>query len=235
MTVRPTPSPSRDWKSETARLYKRDERYVYKFALTLLRGRAADAEDVTNETFFKAFHLYGLDIVDWPEKRTHATLRTIAQNLVTDMWRAEQKLNGGVVPLEDHLDIVAAMSAPESENLTPTVESGAEAPDGSSDDRANTAPGQDMIAVFWDAVASSKRLTDREYRVAYLTWGTYQSADRIAKELNTTRQTVHTMRSRAKGKIRALAKNRGLKITFTDEVLAQPDEHDALSEGDATA
>lgn len=89
--------------------------------------------------------------------------------------------------------------------------------------------------MFWDAVASSKRLTDGEYRVAYLTWGAHQSTDRIAKELNTTRRTVHTMRSRAKREIRALVKNRGLEIAFTDEVLAQSDEHDALGEGDATA
>lgn len=164
----------------------------------------------------------------WPEKRAHGALRAIASNLITDMARrAEQK----TVPLTDYLDVVEAMPA-ETDICTETTESGvAEAASNTTCPKTS----EEKIAAFWDAVASSKALTENEYRVAHLTWGLHMPDPQIAKELNTTKATVYAMRSRARRKIKALANDRSLEITFTDEVLGPPNEPDTCGEGGTTA
>lgn len=212
-----------------ARWYRRDEGYVYRYALGKLRGRPSDADDITNETFFKAFHRYKLEITQWPESQARKALRTTAHNLIVDLWRAEKKVAGGVVDITDHIEILGATSSEPEDPANEDAQS----------DIADTRTGEERIAAFLAALLDAKKLTDREYHVAFMTWVDGQSVAQIAEALNTTRRAVYIARYRAKRKMRELAETRNLELVFPDEENAEgpdePDDAGELGEGDATA
>ncbi len=83
-------------------LYERHARDVYRFAL-FLTGNPATAEDLTSDTFVRAWTARGTI----REESVRAYLLTIARNLWRDSCRRDRRL----VPLEDAGDIAVEADA----------------------------------------------------------------------------------------------------------------------------
>ncbi|MFQ6396889.1 hypothetical protein ACLMAJ_25930 [Nocardia sp. KC 131] len=79
----------------------------------------------------------------------------------------------------------------------------------------------DRIVVKRFIEVAAKRLTDGEFRVAFLGWFMDESDEAIAKALGTTVKTIRAHRCSAKKKINTFANRDGYEITFTDTDVAR--------------
>jgi RNA polymerase sigma-70 factor (ECF subfamily) len=106
-----TPAPAQPPRTDRAfeRIYRRNVRHVYGYALAVLRS-PEDAEDVTQTTFLNAYRAYERGEQPRP---TDSWLIAVAHKLCDQRARQETRL--GTVPYEDQAD----EAVPEKDGPTP--------------------------------------------------------------------------------------------------------------------
>ncbi|MFE3195923.1 RNA polymerase sigma factor [Nocardia sp. NPDC059240] len=169
-------------QSPFERLYRRDQRELYKFVVVALRGNTRNAEDLVHETFLRAWKRYRHGLLDKPVDEARGLLITIASHLVIDSWRAEDR----------RLDLVG-------DDLDELSDAGSHR---HVPDTGDLAVDNVLMSQLWQVL--STELTAGEFRVAFLSWRMNLPDQQIATALRTTRRTVQAQRSTAKHKIKAL-------------------------------
>jgi len=106
---------AKPYESETAfsQLFDSTHQIVFRYVYGLLGGPQQDVEDITAETFLKAWH--ARDQFEGDHEAAVSWLLTIARNQIIDRYRAQQRQ---VVPiwLED-VELAASDASPEEQAI----------------------------------------------------------------------------------------------------------------------
>ncbi|WP_255218576.1 RNA polymerase sigma factor [Nocardia carnea] len=165
-----------------------------RYLLNAVRGEGGHADDLTHEVFLQVWRTYAPRLAVMDDEDVQRVLITTAKNRLIDLWRKDSKLVFFAGFDDTHLPLDTAAGA-------------AAAPfDRIIDD--------ELVARF--ARVAVKRLTDGEYRVAFMGWVMGYTDSEIAEALGTTTKTVKTHRWSARKKIKLFACKDGGEITFYD-------------------
>jgi RNA polymerase sigma factor (sigma-70 family) len=175
-------------------LFRSHRTSVRRRLLCALRGDLCRVDDLTTETFLRVLKVYGSSLDHKTEQELRALLIRTAENCVIDAWRKDSKL----IFRDTYLDSDVPLDRSR----------------GADDDQFEQVLDRDLVQRFIEVAA--KRLTDGEFRVAFLGWLMDESDEAIAKALGTTIKTVRAHRYSARKKIKTFANRDGQEITFTD-------------------
>ncbi|MGW4365259.1 RNA polymerase sigma factor [Nocardia takedensis] len=193
---------SADDKEVLRKLYLTHRPFVLRRLLTWTRGDTTVAEDLCHDVFERVLKSYtATRLRELGESRQQALLNTVLINVATDRFRRD-----GVVSMVRVPAVEDALSAEDHVNA-----------ENHQYDRVES---QLMLRRFF--VTVEKVLSENEYRVVMLGFWVGHPDVEIAELLRTTVATVHTLRSRARKKIKTCVHRDGEVIVFPDEPVHRP-------------
>lgn len=187
----PDPQPGAGDRVLFEQLYRREHARVRRYLLSAVRGNVECAEDLTHEVFLQVWRAYAPRLASMSDEEAQRILITAAKNRLIDRWRADSKL----VFLADYDDHHLPLDATDTTAFDQVLDAG-------------------FVARFAEVAVA--RLTDGEFRVAFMGWVMGYTDIEIAAALGTTTKTVRTHRCCAKKKIQAFARKDNEGITFHD-------------------
>ncbi|WP_280494487.1 RNA polymerase sigma factor [Nocardia asiatica] len=165
---------------------------VFRLAIKAFGGDRDRASDIVQEVFLAVWEQYDRDFLNAEAPEAAALIMTIAKRRVIDSWRRSD----GVVSVPDYTDTVVPMLGLSVVSKNP----------------ADRVLDDDTVKYVWQVLRQN--LTATEYRVAVMAWDLWLPDAEIAKIIGASVSTVHSHKSRARRRIRAIETSGSYRIEF---------------------
>ncbi|MFD8249652.1 RNA polymerase sigma factor [Nocardia sp. NPDC059691] len=165
---------------------------VFRLAIKAFGGDRDRANDIVQEVFLAVWEQYDRDFLNAEAPEAAALIMTIAKRRVIDSWRRSD----GVVSVPDYTDTAVPMLGLSVVTKNP----------------ADRVLDDDTVNYVWQVLRQN--LTAAEYRVAVMAWDLWLPDAEIATVIGASVSTVHSHKSRARRRIRAIENSGSYRIEF---------------------
>lgn len=186
---------------------------VFRLAIKAFGGDRDRANDIVQEVFLAVWEQYDRDFLSAEAPEAAALIMTIAKRRVIDSWRRSD----GIVSVPDYTDTAVPMLGLSVVSKNP----------------ADRVLDDDTVKYVWRVLRQN--LTATEYRVAVMAWDLWLPDAEIAKVFGASVSTVHSHKSRARRRIRAIENSGSYRIEFDHGRFPRTPRTGADNGGEVTA